>query len=66
IVMGAVSLADDYPHVMDAIFTGNSMMSGGIYKLEGSVVVFIVNILPIAFVAFLLSKKQSAKNVGNP
>lgn len=61
VVLGAVSLADDYPNIMNIYFSDNTILSGGIYRLEGSVVVLIINMLLIGFTAFLLHKKHSTK-----
>ena len=49
IILGGVSLADDYPHLVNMIFSGNTLLSGGDCKIEGSVVVLIWNILLISF-----------------
>jgi membrane protease YdiL (CAAX protease family) len=65
LVLGAVSLADDYPHIINTLFTGNTIVSGGSYKLEGSIVVLIVNVLLAALIAFLLWKKTQANRNGD-
>lgn len=57
IVLGGVSLAEDYPHVFTCIFTGNPLLSGGIYKIEGSIVVLFLNIMLISVFIILLKKK---------
>ena len=59
IIIGGVSLAEDYPHLLNVIFSGNSILSGGACKIEGSVIVLAVNILMI-FVFILLRKKRKA------
>lgn len=56
IILGGVSLASDYPNLLNSVFKGNTLLSGGIYKIEGSIIVLIVNILLI--VAFLLLNKK--------
>lgn len=56
IILGGVSLADDYPHLVNTSFSGNTLLSGGNCKIEGSVVVLILNILLISF--FLLQMKR--------
>ena len=45
IVLGGVSLADDYPHVFDVAFSGNPLLSGGSCKIEGSIVVLLLNMV---------------------
>lgn len=52
IVLGGVSLADDYPHIFDITMQGSALLSGGIYKIEGSLVVLVLNAL--FFAAFVL------------
>lgn len=59
IILGAVSLADDYPHLLNCDFSGNLILSGGNSKLEGSIVVLIIN---IALIGFFLTK-HLLKNV---
>lgn len=59
IVLGAVSLAEDYPHLFVTEFTGNILLSGGVPKMEGSVIVLIVNVsLIIGFTVFLKKRHQ--------
>jgi hypothetical protein len=48
IVLGSVSLADDYPSVFSVTASSNILISGGDYKIEGSVVVTVLNILLLA------------------
>lgn len=57
IILGGVSLAEDYPHVLNMTFDGNMILSGGIYKIEGSIVVLILNLIMIAF--FTVSQKRT-------
>ncbi|MDF2872604.1 MAG: amino terminal protease family [Anaerocolumna sp.] len=45
IILGGVSLADDYPSLINTTLSGNQLISGGIYKMEGSIVVLILNIV---------------------
>lgn len=47
VILGGVLLADDYPHLYLAEYTGNVLLSGGAPKMEGSVIVFILNIIII-------------------
>lgn len=44
IVLGGVSLADDYPSLYSMTPSDNVILSGGTCKIEGSVVVLVVNI----------------------
>lgn len=57
LVLGGVSLADDYPNLFVTTFTGNDILSGGICKIEGSIIVLIVNAVLIAFFIFIQKKK---------
>lgn len=50
LVLGGVSLAEDYPHVLTCRFSGNEFLSGGVCGMEGSVVVFVVNVALISLV----------------
>ncbi len=60
IIFGAVSLADDYPHLFTTVFTGNTLLSGGMPKMEGSIVVLTINIaLTLLFLLFLKSNEKS-------
>lgn len=59
IILGGVSLADDYPHIFTATFSGNQIFSGGICGIEGSVITLIVNsVLIIAFICLKMKKKK--------
>ena len=57
LVLGGVSLADDYPNLFVTTFTGSDILSGGICKIEGSIIVLIVNVILIAFFIFIQKKK---------
>ncbi len=59
IILGGVSLAEDYPHLLNVTFSSNDILSGGACKIEGSAIVLAVNILMI-FVCILLKKKKKA------
>jgi hypothetical protein len=48
-LMGYVSLAEDYPVLINSIIIGNKTITGGEYKLEGSVIVLILNITAVRF-----------------
>lgn len=58
IVLGGVSLADDYPHLLNVIFAGNNILSGGSCKIEGSIVVLAINILMICFIYIVQNRKK--------
>lgn len=57
IILGGVSLAEDYPYWLNVTFSGHDILSGGVCKIEGSVIVFAVNILMIFVFIFLKKKK---------
>ena len=59
IILGGVSLADDYPSLFTMTSAGNVLISGGDYKIEGSIVVFILNILFGLFFWLRLRSKNS-------
>lgn len=59
IIFGTVSLADDYPHLYNIKITGNQLISGGGFKMEGSIFVFIINIIMIFIVYYLYRRKKS-------
>ena len=54
LIFGVVSLADDYPNLWNSSLTGNDLLSGGLFKIEGSVVVLVMNVMLIVFMAYLL------------
>ena len=58
ILLGGVSLAEDYPQLCLTEFTGPVLLSGGAPKMEGSIVVFLLNLLLIAVFAALLKKRK--------
>lgn len=47
LILGGVSLAEDYPKLLNMTFTGREWLSGGVCKIEGSVIVLIMNVLLI-------------------
>ncbi len=57
VILGGVSLAEDYPHVFTSIFQGSTLLSGGACKMEGSIVVFFINIILIGIFIMLIKKK---------
>lgn len=58
VILGGVSLADDYPNLCVTEFTGNALLSGGEFKIEGSAVVLLLN-MALALVFLFLAKKTS-------
>ena len=37
-MLGGVSLADDYLNLLNMKFSGNEILSGGVCKIEGSII----------------------------
>lgn len=61
LVLGGVSLADDYPNLFITSFSGNEIISGGACKIEGSIFVLIINIILIG-IFMLLKRKNELDN----
>ena len=59
--VGGVSLAEDYPHLFNMVISGNSILSGGSCKIEGSIVVLFMNL--ILMFGFVMAKKKRDKNL---
>jgi len=60
IILGGVSLAEDYPHLFDMTIHGNPILSGGSCKIEGSIIVLFMN---LAFlIGFVAAKKRRERN----
>lgn len=57
IFFGTVALAEDYPHLYNIRISGNPIMSGGLFKMEGSIIVFIMNVILIGVFYKLYKKK---------
>lgn len=50
IIFGVVSLADDYPSMFSVLSSSNNeILSGGVCKIEGSIIVTIINIIFMIF-----------------
>ncbi len=58
IILGGVSLADDYPSLLNMISNGNPIISGGAYMIEGSIVVLIVNMILFSLFMILIKKAK--------
>lgn len=59
IILGGVSLADDYPHLFNMVISGNPILSGGNCKIEGSIVILFMNL--ILMIGFVIAKKKKTK-----
>lgn len=57
--LGGVSLAEDYPHLLNMRFAGNDILSGGACKMEGSLVVLILNLALI----FLFRTRRQVRHL---
>lgn len=64
VILGGVVLADDYPHLCVTEFTGHKLLSGGEPKIEGSIIVLILNIVFILVFSFLLRKRNLVNSHG--
>lgn len=58
IILGGVSIADDYPHLLNISLSGNNILSGGSCKIEGSIIVLVINILLIGYFLYILRKRK--------
>lgn len=58
LVFGVVSLAEDYPFIYNTVSYGNKIVSGGTFKIEGSIIVTIINIVLLLIYIFLLHNKK--------
>ena len=61
LVLGGVSLADDYPHLLNMIFSGSKLLSGGECKIEGSIVVLVVTVMLLA--VFIGLQRKNGNNM---
>lgn len=61
IILSGVLISDIYPHIFDLQFIGNKIVSGGEYRLEGSIIVLILNILLIALFTIFINKENKLK-----
>ncbi len=58
--LGGVSLADDYPNLWNCTFTGNKLITGGMAKMEGSIIVLAMNIIIIIIVGVMIFRGKSS------
>ena len=61
IILGGVSLAEDYPHLFNMIISGNSILSGGSCKIEGSIIVLLMNLL--LMIVFVIAKRKRNRSL---
>ena len=61
IILGGVSLAEDYPHLFNMVISGNPILSGGSCKIEGSIIVLLMNL--ILMIGFIIAKKEKNRNL---
>lgn len=60
--LGGVSLADDYPHMLTMQASANTLLSGGNYKIEASIITLILNIV-LMVVFYIKCREVKRKNV---
>lgn len=61
--LGCVSLAEDYPNLLNAEPLGYTLISGGKYLVESSVIVTVINfLLFLFFLIIYMKKKPSTRN----
>jgi membrane protease YdiL (CAAX protease family) len=58
-LLGCVSLADDYPAIINCELTGSKIISGGEYKIEGSIIVLIINVINIIILMALIKSRKA-------
>ena len=59
LALGDVSLAEDYPHIFVTSSSGAPLLSGGACKIEGSLIVLLVNVSLIAVFAILQRRRKA-------
>ena len=59
LVLGGVSLADDYPNIFTMTPSGSKLLSGGEYKIEASIIVLILNTALMCLFTVLALRKKS-------
>ena len=60
--LGGVNLAEDYPHILTMQASANTVLSGGEYKIEASIVTLIINI--ILMTVFFIRYRMQIKHKG--
>lgn len=61
LVLGGVSLADDYPHLLNMAVLGGPLLSGGTYRIEGSLIVLITNAALIGSFLLLCRRRRRVR-----
>lgn len=61
LILGGVSLADDYPSVLTMTASANKLLSGGEYKIEASIVVTVLNVI---LMGIFYIRYRKTKNLG--
>lgn len=63
LILGGVSLADDYPSILTMTASANKLLSGGAYKIEASIVVTILNVvlMGIFYIRYQKTKRIEAQ-----
>lgn len=57
--LGGVSLADDYPHFLTLSASENTLLSGGNYKIEASIVTTVLNVALMVLFYFLYRNRKA-------
>ena len=55
VILGSVSLAPDYPNLLNPVFTGHTILVGSNGKIEDSIVVLVLNLV---LMVYFLSRKK--------
>ncbi|MDO5715771.1 MAG: type II CAAX endopeptidase family protein [Tissierellia bacterium] len=63
LLFGTVSLAEDYMNMYNMNFHGSKIITGGAVKIEGSIVVLILNIILIIVFLKLIKKRKLIENI---
>jgi membrane protease YdiL (CAAX protease family) len=61
-LLGCISLASDYPILVNCTLTGNEIISGGKYKLEGSIIVLVINMINIVLLIVFMAKNKKSQS----
>lgn len=59
LILGSYTVSKDYPYIINTVYSGNKLFSGGDAKLEGSIIILAANIaLCIYFAKKLADRKR--------
>jgi membrane protease YdiL (CAAX protease family) len=61
IILGGVSLAEDYPSLYSMTASNDIILSGGAYKIEGSIIVLAINIVLMLMFYYFYKKNAPGK-----